>query len=194
MHFSYYLPNFKGLAISERGSRKRMKKKGELVFTKTFNYRYSIGSLMDVSVYGHRSSKLKDELAIAAEYYASLLLPKRACKNISLTIKLLPKLSDDAMGYCCYMDKEGMYKEFEIELCKKTSREEMLKNLAHEIVHMKQFAFGELSDGFISRRKARWQSSHVDESKVDYWDQPWEIEAYGREIGLYSRFIETFGL
>jgi hypothetical protein len=193
MHFTYYLPYSTGLTISGRGSKKRMRKKGELVFTKTFNYRYSIGNLMDVSVVGHRSSKLKDELAIAAEYYASLLLPRRICKNISLNIRLMPKLADDAMGYCSYVERDGQYKEFEIELYKKMSKEELLKYLAHEVVHMKQFALGELNDGFVSKRKARWQSSHIDENKVDYWDQPWEIEAYGREIGLYARYVETFG-
>ena len=27
----------------------------------------------------------------------------------------------------------------------------------------------------------------------DYWDQPWEIEAHGREIGLFIRWAEKEG-
>jgi len=29
-----------------------------------------------------------------------------------------------------------------------------------------------------------------DESKLDYWEQPWEIEAHGREKGLYYKFTD----
>jgi len=174
-------------------SRKKSRKGNEVVFTKTFNYRYSVGNLMDVEVTGHRSNKLKSELAVAAEYYASLLMPRRICKNTSLTIQLKNRLAHDATGYCEYSVKDGPYREFTIELNKKLEEEEIFKYLAHEMVHLKQFALGELNDGTIVGRNARWQSKHFDEKKIDYWDQPWEIEAYGREIGLYTRYLETFG-
>jgi hypothetical protein len=28
---------------------------------------------------------------------------------------------------------------------------------------------------------------------TDYWDYPWEIEAYGRQLGLFIRFCENTG-
>jgi len=30
--------------------------------------------------------------------------------------------------------------------------------------------------------------------EVDYFDYPWEIEAYGRQLGLFIRFLENEGL
>ena len=33
-----------------------------------------------------------------------------------------------------------------------------------------------------------------DVDKVNYWDLPWEIEAHGRERGLYVRFTEAAGI
>lgn len=170
------------------------KKQSEVIYTKTFNYRYSVGNLLDVYVSGDHSKKTKQIIANAAEYYASLLLPKKIIKNISLNVVLKRKMDDDASGYCVMLDKDRNYKEFEIELDKKVNINEILKNLAHEMVHLKQYALGELSDGFIHARATRWQSGHFDDQKIDYWDQPWEIEAYGRELGLYSRFTETFGM
>ena len=28
-------------------------------------------------------------------------------------------------------------------------------------------------------------------TKIDYWDLPWEIEAHGREVGLFVRYCEA---
>jgi len=50
--------------------------------------------------------------------------------------------------------------------------------VAHELVHVKQFALGENLDA---------------EKKRDYFDDPLEIEAYGRELGLYTRWCEKHG-
>jgi len=45
-----------------------------------------------------------------------------------------------------------------------------LSTLAHEMVHVKQFARGELSSSL-----QHWKGR--DHSDTDYWDQPWEKEA-----------------
>jgi hypothetical protein len=34
----------------------------------------------------------------------------------------------------------------------------------------------------------------VNPEKVSYWDLPWEIEAHGRELGLFVRWAEKEGL
>jgi hypothetical protein len=34
----------------------------------------------------------------------------------------------------------------------------------------------------------------VDDNQVDYWDTPWEIEAHGREKGLFTRFKQQYSL
>ena len=30
--------------------------------------------------------------------------------------------------------------------------------------------------------------------KIDYWDYPWEIEAFGRQLGLFVRFCNDIGI
>ena len=35
----------------------------------------------------------------------------------------------------------------------------------------------------------RWQGEWL-ATDPDYWDQPWEIEAHGRECGLFVRWAE----
>ena len=49
-----------------------------------------------------------------------------------------------------------------------------METIAHEMVHLKQYAKGELVD--LSRcGSTRWQNNLVD-SQTNYWDPSWEIE------------------
>ena len=34
----------------------------------------------------------------------------------------------------------------------------------------------------------KWRGKRINSDKVDYWVQPWEIDAYGRETGLLTKF------
>ncbi len=57
-----------------------------------------------------------------------------------------------------------------------------LSTLAHELVHVKQFARGELDD-----RMTRWKTNKYCEN-IDYWDQPWEKEARRLQTKLMGDF------
>jgi hypothetical protein len=69
-------------------------------------------------------------------------------------------------------------------------RTNTLLTLAHEVVHVKQYATGELRDYRKRYHRTRWQGKVVDEHEVYYYDLPWEIEAHGREGGMYIRWQE----
>jgi len=62
-----------------------------------------------------------------------------------------------------------------------------LSTLAHELVHVKQFARGELDDELT-----RWKSNKYCEN-IDYWDQPWEKEARRLQVKLMGEF-EKFNM
>jgi hypothetical protein len=54
----------------------------------------------------------------------------------------------------------------------------MFSVLAHEMVHLKQMAKGEMKDKYVkSRYVTVWRGDRY-EDDVNYWDQPWELEAY----------------
>ena len=59
----------------------------------------------------------------------------------------------------------------------------ILQNFAHEMVHVKQWARGELKDVMRGYSLCKWKGELVDTEKVEYYDTPWEIEAFGREYG-----------
>jgi hypothetical protein len=37
----------------------------------------------------------------------------------------------------------------------------------------------------------RFKGEKVHLDSLEYWDQPWEIEAYGKQLGLFIRYCEN---
>lgn len=73
-----------------------------------------------------------------------------------------------------------------------TSKFRVLKSLmilAHEMVHVKQFARGELHWPNHNLYPL-WKGKKIDYENVSYWDLPYEIEAHGREKGLVVQWCE----
>jgi hypothetical protein len=74
----------------------------------------------------------------------------------------------------------------------------MRETVAHEMVHVKQYARREITDyvhsnGVASKAKYwKWKDRMVSDA-TDYWDLPWEIEANGRECGLFIRWAQQEG-
>lgn len=78
-------------------------------------------------------------------------------------------------------------KKFSILLNKDLSLERKLLHLAHELVHVKQFAREELYCSNVNSSKWRWQGKWYDvddEDDEQYWMAPWEVEAHGKALGL----------
>lgn len=96
----------------------------------------------------------------------------------------------DTYGYCVpdQSANRDRPREFNIELNKGIKLRRLLETLAHELVHAKQFARGELYQSTITA-KSRWHGKWIARDP-NYWDCPWEIEAHGREAGLFIQWCE----
>jgi len=94
--------------------------------------------------------------------------------NVNPTVEInFRRMSNDAnFGYCTELEDS----EYEVDLKRTLCMREMLCTLAHEMVHVKQYELGELTQD--------------NEAGMDYWDKPSEIEAMGREPGLFVRWAE----
>lgn len=114
------------------------------------------------------------------QFCIKMLMPRM--KTLDITVKLCsPK---GALGYCCAED----IRTFEIEVDKTSRLRRLLETIAHEMVHVKQYARKELHTDYANC----WKNEFY--TKTDYWDQPWEIEAHGRELGLFIRWAELHKL
>jgi hypothetical protein len=118
-------------------------------------------------------------------FYSEQLISKKLLENIYLQVKFNPKLKD-VYGSACVEQRtdSGKARHFEIEMNPHIGAVKILKCLAHEMVHIKQYAYSETNDTLT-----RWKGEKVDSDVMDYWVQPWEIEAYGREVGLFRKFV-----
>lgn len=146
---------------------------------------------MQIEISGTRNKKIKAELLQAANFYASELLSTRMSNNITLEIYL--KKSLDAQGYCSYIFEGNAPRFFEIELSKQYSLEETLQTLAHEFVHLKQYAKKQLAD--TSGPHCKWNKILYDaeyNSIEEHSKLPWEIEAYALEKILYNAYRIQF--
>ena len=119
----------------------------------------------------------------AALYYAEKLMTKKMLENIYLKIKFCQKL--DVYGYASVEDYNDSNKprEFLVELNPHIGARDILETLAHEMVHVKQYVYGETNEAMT-----RWRGKKVN-SNIDYWDEPWEVEANGMAVGLFTRFV-----
>ena len=132
---------------------------------------------MFISVTGGKPNQRKYAESMV-EFCVKTLMPRM--RTLDITVKL--KTPKGAMGYCLETDNN---RTFEIEIDKSQSLRDLLETLAHEMVHVKQFARRELHPS-----KDDWYGKTYDPKKVSYWDLPWEIEAHGREVGLFIRWCE----
>ena len=130
----------------------------------------------------------------AATWYADRLMGKRLANNITCRIDFIHEyeLESGTTGTCIWEDDHVRPREFSIELDSSLSWATILENLAHEMVHVKQWARGELKDVMLGHSLCKWKGVVIDTDKMDYYDSPWEIEAFGREYGLYIRWRDQY--
>jgi hypothetical protein len=93
------------------------------------------------------------------------------------------------VGCSGWLDDRHRPNRFYIDVDSNLSYDTALISLAHELVHIKQMAMGERAEGLDGM--IRWFGRPYDVAQIHYYDLPWEIEAHGREYGLYDRFVQS---
>jgi len=149
---------------------------------------------MNITITGRLAKGHKARLEEAAHFFAAQLMDPRMVRNLVVDIEIsnLP----DVDGEC--IDEDGVRNPrwFTIGL-KKQDINEMIKTLGHEMVHVKQHAKNELQSGIMIPARgglkitSRWMGQiwKPKAKEHDYFDSPWEIEAFGREVGLFHKWL-----
>ena len=138
---------------------------------------------------------LRKMVELATWYYAEKLMGKRLMGSLELTINLKKNLLSKAgnEGSAIWEDDGFRPKEFTIELDTTVKIRNLLITLAHEMVHIKQWAKDEMYEYMNVAGLVRFKGEKVHMIITNYWDYPWEIEAYGKQLGLFVRFCEHMG-
>lgn len=127
----------------------------------------------------------------AVRFYARELLGDRLSSNVHVKIKFNNKeLTEGYYGFCDWICDRPLPRNFVITIDPNLSKKMTLMVLAHEMVHVKQYARGELKD-LIRSNKVKFLGEVYDDEQMSYWSHPWEKEARRLEKKLYNLFKET---
>lgn len=146
---------------------------------------------MLVKIHNSPSKRVKELVKDACRFSSDFFFDKRVNGSLEITIKFVKNLKKDegVMACCWYMDGPFRPRIFTIEIDKGMSLLATLLCVFHEMVHVKQYAKNELYDSSRDNKAYKWQGKWYNEEKIHYFDQPWEIEAHGRERGLFLRWL-----
>ena len=149
--------------------------------------------LLNITGSNKKNRKLVER---AAWWYAEKLMGKRLMNSLVINITLRRNLitKEGCEGTAVWEDDYcDRPREFTIELDLTFSIRDVLITLAHEMVHIKQWAKGEMYE-YARADMVRYHQTKFNLNDINYWDYPWEIEAFGKQLGLFIRFCEDVGI
>jgi hypothetical protein len=145
-------------------------------------------------------------LKMAARFTLDRHVSAHKQRKISITVCLEDSPSGGWDGECSYVGLVRNKRVFDIRirpfaLINKRAKKPLvrLKNvievLMHELIHVKQYVNNELFDYVNGDTKydGRVYPLNENESYDEYWNSPWEIEAYGRVVGTFEMFLRHHG-
>jgi hypothetical protein len=133
-------------------------------------------------------------------FFSNRFFSKELNKQISVKLKFTRKSVisyEDECAYVQWMDNNRQPRKFviNINVPSRVSLRYIISTLAHEMVHVKQFVKNELIDlPSTDFNVSVFKNKKYNLNRVSYFDQPWEIEAYGREHGLTREYLEKVKL
>jgi len=134
---------------------------------------------MRIKVKNNRNGNIENETVIkVAKFYLAKLMGEDKFKDIDEVTITFKKLVYYRGGYL--KTKNSQPRNFWIAVNSKNTLEEQLSTLAHECVHLKQYALKELSQRFLNvGRRGRWVRVWKGKEylRKAYLKRPWEIEA-----------------
>lgn len=144
--------------------------------------------MAQVVVRGTPMNVSKSDIIHLTEFLCDKLL-KRLSHNIYVDIKMVDGLLQDSRcyGIVTWTDEDSRVpRDFKIEVDSGLSRRRMMDTIAHECVHIRQYARGELKD-LLKHCAKKWRGEVYDDD-FPYWKQPWEIEAHKKETPLVKAY------
>lgn len=133
--------------------------------------------MIHIEVTGKSNYLFKQTVIAACRFYMVQLRFRKRKTPLDITIKITKKITEQGL---CEFNQDFKYPEIEIYLNKETGEDEMIKTLAHELVHVKQFLRKELR---VCNKEIYWKGQLSE-------NEEWEDEAYELEEKLYGEYIK----
>jgi hypothetical protein len=158
--------------------------------------------MAQISISGCKDRKFANSLKKLTVFVLNYFLSKRMVDVLEIDISISEYLEDsNNQATCIWEDEKYRPREFSIHLATKKRPDkitgeikdcteiEMFEMLAHELVHVKQWAKNEKYD-YEKDNTVRFKGKIYDTDKLSYWEYPWELEAYSYELPIVQLWKE----
>lgn len=140
--------------------------------------------------------RLKPWIPHIMEFCDQQLLSRQMSRHVTTTLTWKKKFEGEYEGCIawCVEKDQSPHRDFEIAFNPEFPDLRLrvfLSTVCHEMTHLAQKATGRFVQKYnrkINDYEYYWEGKKYD---ADYWDLPWEREAYGTEVCLYSKFAEV---
>lgn len=136
------------------------------------------GAIMEV-LCGERKSATKELVLTTIKFFIQELKLTKSTYNLLVFFDRGMAKREDVRGSVSKIGPKGLCMILDPSL----DFERLLITIAHEMVHVKQYARGQVQNS--SRGKTRyWMGKTI---RKGYYDQPWELEAFSKERVLANK-------
>lgn len=135
------------------------------------------------------------QLRSAITWMSTHLLGNRLSEITSINVIFKKNLckNEFVFGDCDIEDDSFPPRLFTIRIDPSMTRYQQFLTLGHELIHMKQFAKGEMYDYALRPELTRWKRRKINVEKTDYQNHPWEKEAYKLQRSLIISWAKETG-
>jgi len=149
---------------------------------------------MSITVTGPAGGKPYDtSIAVKLELAVNIMATKLGIAHIPMEFDIsigrtVDKTDGDCKGWCWAQQvKKNVPWEVSIFVMRKKRSSDMIKILAHEMIHVRQF----VKDGLnLDSSKFKGKKFVARSNQSEYWDSPWEKEAYLKEKALAEYYFK----
>ena len=136
----------------------------------------------------HDGESKKSLAERSAFFFKNVLFSERPrlARNVHVTVRVKKDLG--AMGYCDYDEYGRSPRDFRIAIHAMCERPDVVETVAHEMVHVWQFATDRLVD--LANGDSKYDGHKYCRSDMTYGEYPWEVEAYALEEELVRLWIK----
>jgi len=136
-----------------------------------------------MNIYGKLTSIQKS----AINYFADKLFTPQMKRNVSIRISFSSTMVNYGETEIDDYNLSGKPREFILNIKRNIDTEEILRTIAHEMVHVKQYVYGQLNE-----QMTIWNGQKVNDGQYEYFDSPWEIEAHQLGDILFYEFRKKY--
>lgn len=123
------------------------------------------------------------------------MMSARLANTLSIRVEFRATKLGKNVGGDCLPEGGGCKKQrnFVVRVQRDADFADKLETIAHELVHVAQFASGRLQQRFWKSDRQfhyRWNGEHLGAAKdLPYWTRPWEVEARNMGAELANSWV-----